>query len=559
MFDAVTEAPRSATGLRIAAGNDTLGLRALTHLLRSYERVLNARPLQIGNLEFLLDLLESARVLAEALLERASPAERANLGLDRIAGLVAGQTAPTSAEAAGAIVTLLDDALEELERVRLADLVLQSPLPELDADYDAVHVVFGCGIGLGDELTYYRFLRRLARHTSPRRLTVHTLYCNVWRSLIPGVREVSYRKRPLRPFEQVAHPGDGPELVVVADFEFYDIGGRVVPRRDERDVLEISLGECGAWLRRAGSDWTTNERFPPRPFKSYYAFLTALGDRLFGEADSPAWAPVVPPTQGPRAATERLVVVNPLSSKPLPLEPDDWARVLTGVHARLPGRRLRARVYPGLHPVNREFTERLCRLASRRSPGLAAGLLDPPDRELSPWLALPALREALEPADLCLTLDTFTAHFAPLLGVPTVVVAYLENREFWVPSPWVFYVVLRDVQQTVPPLVSYLLHGGQASVAARELVLATDAALPEGLNEESTGLITSRLAAVLPRLRPRFPYGVDGRRWLRLWSRLERAVQKEPPDQQALLHYLARWQQSEFFKLVALPVRVEAG
>jgi hypothetical protein len=527
----------------------------LLQLLRSYERVLNARPLAVGNLEFLIGLLRSARVLAEAVRAAAPPDARREL--ERALRLVDAQTPVDSVELSGNAVAELDRALGTLAPARNPPLRIHTSLPELPRRYNAVTVVFGCGIGLGDEIACLGLLRPLTEHVAPTPLTILTLYRNVWPHLLPDAVEVSYRLRPLRPFQQIATnrpEPDARELVVVLDFESYDLIEKVIPRHPARDVVEISLGETAAWFMGGGSPWLRWERFEPAGEKNYYAFLDAVGDRLFGGLVRRATQPLRRGARR-RRSTTRTIVLNPLSSKPLPLAPMDWARSLAALRAR-DGGSLRVRVYPGLHDVNREYARQICRLARLRDRGLTVELLDADGgRPLTPGLSAPALLDAFRDASLCVTLDTFSAHLAPLAGVPTLVLAYFENREFWVPSPWTFYCVLDRADRELVPLAAELLRAYDAPPRrdALELLAETRALTDAPPEPASIARLSSALARAVPQLDRRLLYAADGRGWLRLWSQLERAIRREPVTAAELHPYLELWRRSELYKVITLP------
>src|SRR5205823_6118780 len=101
-------------------------------------------------------------------------------------------------------------------------------------------------------------------------------------------------------------------------------------------------------------------------------------------------------------------------------------------------------------------------------------------RPLTPFNAVDSLVASLSSVDLCLTMDTFTAHLVPLFGTPTIVVALKDNHEFWVPSRRAFYCLIDNFQRDLPEAAARILRASetrrraQSGQAARALADATD-------------------------------------------------------------------------------------
>ncbi|MFQ5906392.1 MAG: hypothetical protein ACE5JA_07450, partial [bacterium] len=166
-------------------------------------------------------------------------------------------------------------AISEIQRRYTLDgrsphLYIRGSLPPLRSDYTTITVIFGPALGLGDQITFLQFLRGLARYCQQARMTIFTLYPNLWRHLLPQAREFHYRERPLRPFSHLAmsrrhRKKEIQELVVVADFEGFDFHRKVISQKPGRDILEIALGRRAAWLNRYGSPWLRFEDFFSSP------------------------------------------------------------------------------------------------------------------------------------------------------------------------------------------------------------------------------------------------------------------------------------------------------
>jgi hypothetical protein len=141
--------------------------------------------------------------------------------------------------------------------------------------------------------------------------------------------------------------------------------------------------------------------------------------------------------------------------------------------------------------------------------------------------------------------------------VPTIVVAYSENRQFWVPSPWAFYSLLEECRTRVPELAGYLLasHAGSSSARVRAALARTTRAAAGGLTAEAAESLCTALARTLAQLEEPTPAYGEGVRWLQVWSRVASAARRDPVDAQVLAPYLDAWRATDFFKLMTANAR----
>lgn len=542
----------------------------LLHLLRAYQAVIAGRPLEAGNREFLGSLIRASVQVAEALARAPRRAELDQARLGPLKALLAQQQPETAKESARQALHLLHG----LERGTAAEttpaLYLPGPLAALPRHYRALHVLFGNGLGLGDQVACYRLVRSLMQRYPGKPVTIYTLYPRLWSALVPGVREVSYRDRPLRPFEELAASDRaGQDLVVVVDFDCFDLHRRVIARWPGRDIVEVSLGRLTAWVRRHGSPWIHFENFAGADIRSYYYFLQAVANRLLALPPGVPWQPRAGLQREPAVPGRVVVLLNPFTSKATSLGPGDWARFAQMVRRVMPpGMELRVMVFPGLDPRTQAFASEICRLVEAHDATVRASTLETGDgKPPSPFSALPLLMQVLTEVDLCLSVDTFTGHLAPLQGVPTIVITPRENREFWVPGPWSYYCLEDRAERALGPLVRHLLTatrpGASLPAKALEAAQALDGATVAASRGGLTVAIMSRLVASIRQIVENpvveVGYPEQGREWVLLWSRLAAAVAREPPGPEALGVYLYRWTETEFVKLVQLYARCGAN
>ena len=516
------------------------------HLLWVYESIIATRPLSRGNREFLGMLLASARAIA-AYLDRVQPFGK----LNDVVETVRRQTLDDAVAQARKILNSIRHVRGEQDPRGTRTLYLRRPLPALRTSYGRIAVVFGPGLGMGDEITFLHLLRRLSARFPDAALSVFNLYPGLWSQLIPRVTEVQYRGKPLRPFVDLAMGGTeaGPLLVIVVDFDCYYFHENGLPRRNDQDVVEISLGLRKAWASRGASPWVDVEEFPQHV--SNYATVAAMTDRLLGPApDEPIWAPVVTRTRAYGSVMN--VLLNPHSSKPVPLDAARWVSLFDSLARSLRGRTLEVTVLPGLEETSRADSATI--VDALAASGIQARLFKPGRGDTTPYNAIPLLTSALWQFDLCITIDTYTAHLVPLFDVPTLVIALKRNSPFWVPAPRVIHLTTATIDHELAPVVARLV-GHKAipparSASASALVRAVDEACRQA-DAEAFERIYAALSQYHATMEARGERA-EGTRWLRFWSRAMGAARREPVAAELLAPYPRLFADTVFCKLAML-------
>jgi hypothetical protein len=527
----------------------------LLHLLAVYEAVIAARPIGPGNAEFLDVLLAAAYSLAERAMHDSAEPD----GLAGLATLVGAQNLSNARELASRLLRVLGSPRR---RRASRSLYVPAAIPALSREYRSVTVIFGPGLGMGDEISFRLFVRSLADRSEPGALTVFNLYPGLWDELVPGVRALHYRGHPLRPFLGLDARGDPArrELVVLIDFDGYHLHERLGLSAPYRDVLEIALGLRRAWFVRGGSHWIRVAEVQDALVANNYWVVRQLTTMLSGEVgNSPPWEAIRNVRRDRIAGcSETVVLFNPFSSKEVGVTPDTWARLFAAIGVVLRGSILRLVVFPGTSEATQANARALCdRLAAR---GISSELMTTPEKEsLTPFNAIRALVAALRSVAYCVTIDSFPAHIVPLFGVPTLVVALKDNREFWVPTKHALYVPVSQLVQRGPATLAKLREG-----LTRGLDAVTHVAGPAERTVASTGaaLAEATPAAVAEMSRSLFDYialssdppavRLELRRWFRFFSRFGAALVEEPPGNGVATAFMLRWSASEAYKYIAL-------
>jgi ADP-heptose:LPS heptosyltransferase len=535
------------------------------HLLRAYQGVICARPLDAGNLEFLESLVSASQAFARALQHAPRTGLHDRAEVKRVIELVEQQTSVNAKTTSAEIVARMGNLLGRSGNGGSSRLYLRGPLQPLSADYEAVTVLFGPALGLGDQITFFPFLDAIARHCAGARITILTLYPNLWRRLLPQVKDVSYRRRPLRPFVHLESSCRKcqRELVIVADFESFEMHRKVVRQHRGRDIFEIALGRRAAWFSGGGSAWIRHyDFFSHVDREGNYDIMKRVREQLIpATAGAAAWHPVSSPARCVDRDTV-VVLVNPFTSKKSSLDPSDWCRILRRMRAIVaPSLAIRALIYPGVHEWSRGYATAICAdLANDRR--LTAVLLDAPSGSaLTPFDGLPRLVDSLGHVDVCLTLDTFTAHLVPLFSIPTLVITTHENRDFWVPASRSFYFVLERRTERrldeIGELLAALPPQSRSGAATQLSELPDTSAAARHHLVPLIDRLQRTVAELLAQVEPSFPLRAHGQEWLMVWSRLALALRNEPVDPSLLWPYLARWEESSFCKLIRRRLRAQ--
>src|SRR6266566_4999985 len=134
----------------------------LLHLLRAYQAVIAGRPLEAGNREFLVSLIRASAQLGEALATSPRRPGQTLSRFDGVRALLAEQEPETAKQLARRVIHVLHGLESDLRAVGAPlDLYLAGPLPALPPDYHAIKILFGSGLGLGDQIACYRLVHSL--------------------------------------------------------------------------------------------------------------------------------------------------------------------------------------------------------------------------------------------------------------------------------------------------------------------------------------------------------------------------------------------------------------
>ena len=415
------------------------------HLARQIAYSLYGRPISAGNDTYIRECLTGLAALRRRAAVSAVPAIAA--GVDQV-------LRASSREALERLMRTVDETgyqswpgVADARPLRFGRL--------RGARFRKLIFVVGPGIGLGDEIAVLPFQRMLSAAFPDAAVEVYTSYPALWHAAAPGVRTRNQVNRPDKAYERIE------ELTAVGEAQstlaaFINFSGleMLLPYRlagVPMPMLEYAVGlgridflPPGEPLERL----ITLEQEVPSMVRARDALIRHLLGTRDASGDTP-------PAPRPRGAADFVLVVNPLTSKEMPLLPPGWARLVRAVRNVVPRRRrLIVRVYPGLSPAAREIAAAVTEACdTMRLPGVAVEPMVSPIERLTSGTAVSTTLDALANADLLLGMDTFSAHLAATIATPSVAVCLTRNPLFWESAAGSFWIDVGTGVDTVAQLL----------------------------------------------------------------------------------------------------------
>ncbi len=401
-------------------------------LLSQYAFFLSRRPISESNIHYLVSRLEGLKSLAPLL------AGSQNSVLDQVVS----QLVRLHPAAFRRVAPSLQLSLIPLVNVAWplpGNVVVQDgpPPPNWLAGARRALLVFGPGIGIGDELIFAPLPRWLKAENHGLKVTTLSGYRGFW-DRVEGVdSELQYSAHlDLHRALCGIAPFDGYDLVIFADFESPEIYRGVVADGRVKTFLEISLGARTAHLFDSERQWLYRLLHIEPYFANYYHashhLLRSLG--LHPESQD-RFGHVVRRVDA-KADDRRDVFVSPFTSK---YDPSGvyWSRLLLGlVRCAGPGG-LSLHLDTGRNWKTQRFAIELARsLAPTLPPNVEVRLARDGN---DPSLTLPHVYDYLERCRAVICADSFAAHAGPLFGCLTLVLAKSELKDWRVPSENSFY------------------------------------------------------------------------------------------------------------------------
>lgn len=465
-------------------------LRLPLALLSRYLFFLARRPVSSSNFHYLQSRLEGLKSLRGALEASNSPVV-AN-AIQRLEALH-----PPSFKRLAPSLELALLPIFKADSGVPGDVVVDDgpPPPDWIAAVRRVLLVFGPGIGIGDELIFAPLPRWLRARNSELEISTLSGYGKLWDRLHPEGRALSYSShREILDCLRGTPPFDGHDLVIFADFEAPELYRSIASEGRLPLYLEISLGSRSAFLVDNRRRWLHRLHHITPYFENYYFALDHLLRTL---TLSPVRRFARIRGRSSAAKGEGLrIFVSPFTSKYDPSK-GYWSRLIQGVVPEHAGP-VSLVLDPGKNPGTRRFAAELARTVESRLPqGCTIGLAEPDEGSN---LSLAGVFDQLEASGIVICADSFAAHAAPLFGCSVLVVAKQGLEPWRVPHSRSFYFdgdcPVRETAASMRALVEELSRtAGPVETAARltqaearlgALTSALDRTL-ESMSESSNG------------------------------------------------------------------------
>jgi hypothetical protein len=402
-------------------------------LLSQYLLFLTRRPISEANLHFLTSRLRALQSLEAVFAGSGHPV------LDRVVRQLR-QLHPAAFRRLGAALQLSLIPLVRGAMQLPGDVVVQDSTPPADwmKDIKRALVVFGPGIGIGDELILTPLPAWLKTAADGASVTTLSGYRGFWDRVeaVDHARQYSSNLDILTALRGVP-PYDEFDLVVFVDFEAPELYRALASdaRRKTR-YLEISVGARSAFYFDAERRWLYRLHHVTPYFTNYYHALhqTLMRLGLSPHATGHFNGFV---TRREQKASDRLdVFVTPFTSKYDP-SVAYWGRLLSAA-AQHPG------PYPVCLHLDTGNTWRTQRFAIELARGLAATVPSNVEVRLAsdrtpPALSLPHVYDYLDRCHAIICADSFAAHAGPLFDCLTLVLAKSDLTNWRVPFEKSFY------------------------------------------------------------------------------------------------------------------------
>jgi hypothetical protein len=401
-------------------------------LLAQYLFFLSRRPVSESNLHYLVSRLQGLKSLAPLL------AGSGDAALERVVSQL-GHLHPAAFRRLAPSLQLSLIPLVHAARPLPGHVVVQDSAPHQGwlADVRRALLVFGPGIGIGDELILAPVPQWLKRDNPDLEVVTLSGYRSFWNRVRAVDRDLQYSSHfDLLKALRGVPPYDGFDLVMFVDFEAPELYRGVAADGLIGKYLELSLGARSAFLFDSGQQWLYRMHHITPYFANYYHALNQLLRSLgLAPRSRDRFADIVR-REEPKAGDALDIFISPFTSK---YDPSGvyWSRLLSGLAQRLGPFPVRLHLDTGAHWKTQRFAIELARSVA---PGLSGNVEIRLARDgTPPSLSLAGVYDQLGRSHAVICADSFAAHAGPLFDCLTLVLAKAGLRDWQVPAESSFY------------------------------------------------------------------------------------------------------------------------
>jgi hypothetical protein len=440
---------------RLAPSSDTL--LPLT-LLSRYLHFLVRRTVSASNKHFRTIRLLALQKLAP-LLEHSD-----DLAIQELAANLSSLT-PANLEYFAPKIQL---ALRDVAGAKLPRQVLvcsESPAPELFSGIHRVSLIFGPGIGIGDEILCFSLPAFFQAFLPEARIEVASMYDGLWNPVTEA--QVSRYYSDLSELVEILREGDErDQLSCVIDFELPGLVPAVAREGRLSHYIELSIGHRSAAAFDARNQFLY--RSPELNVSNFYHSLAELQRWIAPSAPARSFAPFG--TARARLDERRPIrlLASPFTSKENP-SLRYWCELLSNIVPRNVRRQVEFLLDTGPNHHTQAFAVALLKCAQAQStPAVHYKLAQ---ERAGKCITVPETITLLEDVDALIAADSFLAHAAGYFGCTACVLAPAGLEHWRAPAPTSFYFRLKDSGAEVALGIRFLLNElfDRSGACAREV------------------------------------------------------------------------------------------
>jgi len=447
-------------------------LLRLLHLVKEHAAAIAFRPISFGNKDYLVERVKELHRLCRD-MKSIIPELKLEWQVvsSHICRLLEDISVEHKKRAFSRIVWLCDQTRYRKFWKQSVTYVPDQNGPLIKKEYKRVVIVTGPGIGLGDEISGIEFVRSLKAVLSLARFDLYSFYPGFWEIVEHGFRVHSLVGSPMQAFDcvdNVIKEGETEKaLLLFINFSGLFFHLAFCLEKVKPDMVEIAVGNGVMWFAPGDGSPVQVARAMDHLYPNNYTALRKLSIQLLGpvnlqELDHKELAPGL-------CKEVFQVTISPFTSKPIFLSPQDWALILLKTLKQVPDRKpVFCFVLPGMSEHSEEYARLIVNEAKKKAVEDFDIQVLGNKRSSHPDSAFQKVYNCMCGSDLLIGIDTYTAHLAAMLSIPSVTLCYERNVAFWPDKPNSNWIELCHNLNTTTELTSLIfsLSGGLKSRGA---------------------------------------------------------------------------------------------
>ncbi len=313
-------------------------------------------------------------------------------------------------------------------------------------------IAFGPNIGIGDELIFFRAVRRISKHYPLCKIEVVSYSPSLWDDCT-YISKVSYPvENQLSPFIKAKEvlEEDENNFVVFVEFATAPIYRNLEIVSSFKRFIYLDTGSKVARIvdQERAEIFEYNMPLYFRVYETLSKALDAIG--LKGEYSDNGWEPPILDVSKTTEQTRKKIFINPFSSKDYrALSTDWWADIL--IHISSNGA-VDVNIFAGINKECRSYSSQIVEKLKTFNCDVSLH-----GDETVPTI-LSTIKSAMA-SDLVIGLDTFTAHINVIQATPCISIFFGSKWHAWyAPDPNVFNASIYDSPEHLGRLATRILN-----------------------------------------------------------------------------------------------------